>query len=104
MQSAPSVSFNKATPVAAEVLKGLNYAVAAGRYPDEAELPSGVYDLYVPIEVSTEKLLRIPILFWGSDSEGRWMYSRVPTHFYEYPTPKIVREMTGPVTLMRGYI
>ena len=89
---------------AARKLHGLQHAMGGGSYPTEDEFESGVYDLYAAFNAETPKLLRIPFLIGGTHESGRWAFSRLPGHFYPFPVPKVIRDMTGEVIVKQGDI
>ncbi len=98
-----SVAAKTPKPRSANLLEGLSTAIGGASYPTEEEFPSGVYDLYATFGVEEPKILHIALNVSAREDGSRWAYSRLPTHFYRFSVPKVIREMSGPVLIKSGY-
>lgn len=88
---------------AAQSNDDLSVAFGGLRIPTEHELQSGIYELYTAIDVNSG-LMRLPMLIEGEQTEGRWLFCRVPNRLYHHPLPREIREMTGQVMVKHNHI
>lgn len=81
----------------------LTEALGGGVAPSEAELESGVYEIFMPFALDQNTIMRMPVKI-GSDAQGRCIYSRMPKRHFPPDVPSVVRALSGKVVMKFGTI